>query len=45
MNAPRRMDSGSLDQHKHDDYDTNESHDSQSNGKSNPNKMEDLNIG
>ncbi len=39
------MDNGSLDQHEQDDYDTNESQDSQSNGEANPNEMDDLNIG
>ena len=42
--TPRRKNSGSSDQHKHDDYDTNESQDSQSNGEADPDEMEDLNI-
>ncbi len=41
----RRMDNGSLDQHEQDDYDTDESQDSQSNGEADPDEMEDLNIG
>ncbi len=43
--TPRRMDNGSLDQYKQDDYDTDESQDSQSNGEADPDEMEDLNIG
>ena len=42
--APKRIDSGLWNQHKHDDYDTNESEDSQSDDKANSNEMEDLNI-
>lgn len=34
-----------LDQHKHDDNDTNESQDSQCNGEANSDKIEDLDIG
>ncbi len=41
----KRMDNGLLDQHEQDDYDTDESQDSQSNGEANPDEMEDLNIG
>ena len=41
----RRMDGNLLDQHEHDDYNTDKSQDSQSNGEANPDKMEDLNIG
>ena len=40
----KRIDSSSWDQHKHDDYDTNELEDSQSDGEANPDEMEDLNI-
>ena len=39
------MNSGSLDQHKYDNHDTNESQDSQSNGEADQDKIEDLNIG
>ncbi len=39
------MDNGSSDQHEHDDYDTHESQDSQSNGEADSDEMEDLNIG
>ena len=42
--APRRINSGSWDQHEHDDYDTNESEDSQSDGETDPDEMKDLNI-
>ncbi len=41
----RKIDSGLSNQHEHDDYDTNESQDSQFNSEANSNKMEDLNIG
>ena len=40
----RKRNSSLLDQHKHDDYNTNKSQDSQSNGEANPDEMEDLNI-
>ncbi len=43
--TPRRMNNGSLDQHKQNDYDTDELQDSQYNGEANPDEMEDLNIG
>ncbi len=39
------MNNGSLDQYEQDDYDTDESQDSQSNGQTDPDEMEDLNIG
>ena len=42
--ALRKIDSGLWDQHEHDDYDTNESEDSLSDGEVDPNEMEDLNI-
>ena len=42
--APRRIDSGFWDQNEHDDYDTNESEDSQSDDEGDPDEMEDLNI-
>ncbi len=40
-----RMDNGLSDQHEHDDYYTDESQDSQSNGEADPDEMEDRNIG
>ena len=43
--TPKKKNSGSLDQHKHDDYNINESQDSGSNGEANPDEIEDLNIG
>ncbi len=39
------MDNNLSDQHEQDDYNTDESQDSQSNGEASPDKMEDLNIG
>ncbi len=42
--TPRRIDNGLSGQHDEDDYDTNESQDSQSNGEANPDEIEDLNI-
>ena len=45
MNVPRKMDSGLSDQYEHDDHDINESQNSQSNGKANPDEMKNLNIG
>ena len=42
--APKRIDSGSWDQHQHDDYDINESENSQSDGEADLDEMEDLNI-
>lgn len=44
MKKSPRINSGLSDQYKYDDYDTYESKNSQSNGKTNPNKMKDLNI-
>ncbi len=41
----KRIDNGSSDQHEQDDYDTDESQNSQSNGEADPDEMEDLNIG
>ncbi len=43
--ALKRIDSGSLDQHKYNDYNTNKSQDSQSNDEANLSEIEDLNIG
>ena len=42
--APTRIDSGLWDQHEHDDYDTNELEDSQSDSEADLDEMEDLNI-
>ncbi len=41
----RRMDNGSSNQHEQDDYNIDESQNSQSNGEADPDNMEDLNIG
>ncbi len=43
--TPRRMDNGSSDQHEQDDYNTDELQESQSNVETDPDKIEDLNIG
>ena len=40
----KRRDSSLSNQHKHDNYDTNKSQNSQSNGEADPDKIEDLNI-
>ena len=42
--TPRKIDSSLSYQQKHDDYDTNELQDTQSNGKPNLDEIEDLNI-
>ncbi len=42
--APKKRDSGSSNINKHDDYDIDESQDSQSNVEANPDEIEDLNI-
>lgn len=42
--APKRIDSSLSDEYKHDDYDINESQDTQSNNKTNPDEMDNLNI-
>ncbi len=43
--TPREMDNSLSDKHKQDDYITDESQDSQSNGEANLDEMKDLNIG
>lgn len=42
---PRGIDSGLLDEHEHDDYDTDEWQDRQSNGEADSDEIKDLNIG
>lgn len=42
--TPKRIDNGLSDQHKQDNYKTDESEDSQSNGVTHLDKIEDLNI-
>ena len=42
--APKRINSRFWDQYENDDYDTNESNDTQSNGKANSNDIGNLNI-
>ncbi len=41
----KKIVSGSSDQHKHDDYNIDQSQNSQSNSEADPDKIEDLNIG
>lgn len=44
MKTPRKMDSNLLNQCKYDDYNTDESQDSQSNGKANSSQIKNSNI-
>ena len=44
MKALRKINSGLLDQHEHNNYNIDKSQDSQSNSKADLYKMEDLNI-
>ena len=44
MKRPRKIDNDSLDPHRHNYHDTNESQDSQSNGEVNLDEIKDLNI-
>ena len=44
IKALRKIDSGLPDQYKHDNYNTNKSQNSQSNGETDLDKIEDLNI-